>query len=395
MNQPPSDIIVAGHVCLDIIPQLLGPDLPLPGRLTNIGAATIATGGAVANTGLALHRLGVAVRLMGKIGDDVFGRSLLDILCRNDPKLADGMIIAGGEATSYSIVLSPPGVDRSFLHCPGANDTFSSADFNTASLGKARLLHFGYPPIMRNMFLEDGTDLKKLLSKARGAGLLTSLDMCQPDPAAEAGRINWAALLDRVLPFVDIFAPSIDELLFMIDRSTYSRIAEGEAVSEVVDVTLLRLCSHRMINAGAAVVVIKLGEYGLYLRTTESEFSLDRFCSRTGCNMTDWKNIEVISPCFEAVNIAGTTGSGDSTIAGFLAALLRGESPANAATAATAVGACSVEAADATTGITPWPQIQSRIENGWRRGHCISRPADFIVDAHGTFQRQIEIKHDA
>jgi sugar/nucleoside kinase (ribokinase family) len=110
----------------------LSPGTCGPGRLLNIGPAAISTGGAVANTGMALHRLGVPVRLMGKVGDDLFGRAVLDVLRTGAPHLADGMIVTPGEATSYSIVISPPDIDRSFLHCPGANDTFGADDVPAA-----------------------------------------------------------------------------------------------------------------------------------------------------------------------------------------------------------------------------------------------------------------------
>ena len=48
-----------------------------PGRLLQIGPATFSTGGPVSNTGLALHRLGIATRLMGKVGDDLLGQAAL------------------------------------------------------------------------------------------------------------------------------------------------------------------------------------------------------------------------------------------------------------------------------------------------------------------------------
>ena len=68
-----------------------------------------------------------------------------------------------------------------------------------------------------------------------------------------------------------------------------------------------------------------------------------------------------------ARRVAGTTGAGDCTIAGFLAALLRGEGPVQAATSATAVGASSVEAPDATSGVPPWSELDARVRAGWAR----------------------------
>ncbi|HLL78697.1 MAG TPA: hypothetical protein VKT25_04315 [Ktedonobacteraceae bacterium] len=44
-----------------------------PGQTIEAGPTVFSTGGSVSNTGLALHKLGVATRLMAKIGTDLFG----------------------------------------------------------------------------------------------------------------------------------------------------------------------------------------------------------------------------------------------------------------------------------------------------------------------------------
>ena len=189
----PAEVVVAGHVCLDVIPVLSGPAGLEPGRLLEIGPAEMSTGGAVPNIGLSLHRLGVPVRLMGKVGDDLFGSAVLEALRARDPELAADMVVGAGEITSYSIVISPPGVDRSFLHCSGANDTFTADDVRYDELASARLFHFGYPPIMRAMYADGGSELRRMLARARDAGPAISLDMCRPDPDGDAGRVDWRA----------------------------------------------------------------------------------------------------------------------------------------------------------------------------------------------------------
>ena len=183
----------------------------------------MSTGGAVPNIGLTLHRLGVPVRLMGKVGDDLFGSAVLEALRARDPELAGGMVVGAGEITSYSIVISPPGVDRCFLHCSGANDTFTADDVRYDELASARLFHFGYPPIMRAMYADGGSELRRMLARARDAGPAISLDMCSPDPDGDAGRVDWRQLLEDTLPLVDVFVPSIEELLFMLDRDRVRR----------------------------------------------------------------------------------------------------------------------------------------------------------------------------
>jgi sugar/nucleoside kinase (ribokinase family) len=100
-----------------------------------------------------------------------------------------------------------------------------------------------------------------------------------------------------------------------------------------------------------------------------------------------WANQEIWAPCF-AVSVVGTTGSGDATIAGFLSALLRGFSPDQAVTAAVAVGACNVEAADALSGIRTWEETMERIQSGWqRRTLHLSDPGWLADPVNGNWRK--------
>jgi len=345
-------IVVAGHICLDIIPTFASDTSASneggqiePGRLYLMGPAVCATGGAVSNTGLALHQLGVPTKLIGKVGNDLFGGEVLNILRRYGSTLADGMVVAEGESTSYSVVISPPDVDRSFLHSPGANDTFRAEDVEATALTGARLLHFGYPPIMQEFYTDGGEQMSQLFQRTKSQGLLTSLDMAMPDPNSAAGRTDWIAWLEKVLPSVDIFLPSIDEMLLMLRRD----------LDQPVDAALLHELADQLLAMGAGVVVLKLGDQGLYLKSGPT----DRLPE-------SWQNRELQTPCFQ-VDVVGTTGAGDCTIAGFLAALVEDASPEEALVDAAAVGAYSVEVADATSGIRPMSEVRARIQAGWQR----------------------------
>ena len=166
----------------------------------------------MSNTGLALHRLGISTRLAGKVGDDLFGQAILQIIRSHGERLADGMQIDPTASTSYTVMINYPGVDRIFLHCPGANDTFSADDVPYEAIRQARLFHFGYPPIMRTIYQDDGTQLVELFRRAKETGATTSLDMAFPDPASASGRADWRRILERALPQVDIFLPSVEEI---------------------------------------------------------------------------------------------------------------------------------------------------------------------------------------
>jgi len=349
--QRPNQAVVAGHICLDIIPAMppIDPDALLaPGAVVEIGSALLCTGGSVSNTGRNLHRLGIPTRLMGKVGDDQFGQITLDLIRQDDPRLADEMIIAPGETSSYTLVISPPGKDRFFMHCPGANHTFSAEDVPYARLAEARLFHFGYPPYIQRMYANDGAELEELYCRAKATGVVTSLDMALPDPHGPSGQVNWRRILERTLPYVDLFLPSLDELLFML-RPEAPHASDG-LISEI---------AAEVLDMGARVLVLKLGSRGLYVRTGPQ--------GAPHTDDPDWRNCELWTPCFVPDPLVGTTGAGDATIAGFLAAILRDQPVKMAMTSAVAVGACNVEAADALSGVRSWEETWARIKAGWAR----------------------------
>jgi sugar/nucleoside kinase (ribokinase family) len=322
----------------------------------------MATGGAVSNTGQALHKLGIQTRLMAKVGDDVFGRATLRLLQSLSANLADGMRISNGEASSYTIILNPPRTDRIFLHCPGPNATFGADDIDYDLLAKTDLFHFGYPPVMMRLYQNDGAELVKLFKKAKATGVTTSLDLAMPDPNAPSGQANWRHILQATLPYVDLFVPSLDEILLILHPATFQQVSQDQTQ---ITATLLADIAAELLEMGAKIVLLKIGERGLYLRTANQSV-----LSQLGRSQPDdvavWANREMLCPIFET-SVAGTTGAGDAAIAGFLAVVLQNLSPDQALTFAAAVGACNVEAPDATSGILSWEQTWARVEAGWSR----------------------------
>jgi len=320
----------------------------------------------VSNTGLALTKLGIETRLMGKVGDDVLGQVVREIVGSYGPGTASGMVVDTRASTSYTVVLSPPGVDRFFLHYPGANDTFSANDVRYEQISQARLFHFGYPPIMRLMYENDGAELVEIFRRARETGVTTSLDMALPDPSSAAGKANWVSILTATLPYVDVFLPSIEEILYMLRREIYDELyqaANGPHFLPLITPQLLSDTSQKLLQMGVKIVALKLGDRGFYLRTA-GQPSIEALGRARPSDPAAWADKELWTPCFE-VDVVGTAGSGDATIAGFLSALLRDMSPGEAVTAAVAVGACNVEAADTLGGVRPWDETMRRIANGW------------------------------
>lgn len=321
----PPIVVCCGHACLDVIPTMHRDEIPPPGGLVKIGAAMVAPGGSVSNTGLALHKLGVSVRLVARIGDDLFGHDLARQFEIVGQGLSDHLRCVADEPTSYSIVISPPNSDRRFLHCPGANDSFSPEDVTDEALDGVTLLHLGYPPAMQAICDHDGAGLVELFERAQSRGILTSLDLCGIDANGWSGAIDWERLLKNVLPWTDLFLPSRDELSAMTP-------AAPEAV----------------LSWGCRVLAIKDGEQGISVWTSDD-------AERIG---PGWGGQTRQAPTF-IVEVVGTTGAGDTTIAGFLAGLVNGESLDTTLDLACAAGAHCVGRADATSGLCDLDQLKT------------------------------------
>ena len=89
-------------------------------------------------------------------------------------------------------------------------------------LDDVALFHFGYPPLMKLMYADGGTQVSSLYRRAKATGVTTSLDMAFP--GSSSVDAPWRRILTLTLPHVDIFLPSIEEILVTLRRETYERM---------------------------------------------------------------------------------------------------------------------------------------------------------------------------
>lgn len=364
--------MVAGHICLDITPAF-NPDnkgsfsdVFSPGKLINVGEAVLSTGGAVANTGLAIKKLGVDVLLNGKVGEDEIGGLIKKLVGSAE---ADSLKTVQGQTSSYSIVLALPGIDRVFLHNPGTNDTFTADDIDYEALKDCSLFHFGYPTLMKMFYENQGDELVKMFQRVKKAGVVTSLDMTLPDPNSPSGQLDWMKIFEKFLPCVDIFLPSVEEIAFMLDRELFEKrkaqSGDEDPVLSYTPADCSRL-SEKLIAMGVAVVAIKNGIRGYYLRTADKK-RLDSMGDGVQCDSDLWPQRELWAGSYKAEKFGSATGAGDATIAGFLTAFLRQLNPVECLQVANTVGWQNVRQVDAISGIEDWQSTLKMIQNKNRR----------------------------
>lgn len=367
-------IIAAGQICIDITPMFIGgkceniAQLLVPGKLVHVDAADIHTGGSAANTGLAMKRLGADVSLMAKVGDDEFGRMILNILDKY--QAAEGMIVDKTSSTSYSVVLAIPGIDRIFLHHPGANDTFTSSDLNYDFIKEATLFHFGYPSIMAKMYEDKGNELVTIFRKVKELGCLTSLDMAAVDENTKAGRADWESILSKTLPFVDFFMPSAEEICYMLDKEKYRKWQERAAGRDVTGILSIKEdiepLAEKLLDMGCKFTMIKCGAAGFYYKTKDASAFAELSVS-SGLDLSGFAGKTGFEKSYVPSAVISGTGAGDTTIAAFLTAMVKGYPFERCLQLAAATGASCVEAVDALSGLKSFDELIAKIDAGWEK----------------------------
>jgi len=212
------DLLVVGDCNPDLL--LAGGDVaPEFGQAEKVvGEARLLIGGSATIAACAAARLGLSVALVAAVGDDLFGRFMLDALGARGVD-ASGCVI-GPHPTGVTVALVR-GDDRAILTAPGAMATLTAADVPEGMLAGARHVH------VASYYLLDGLrpDIAGLVDAAHAGGATISIDP-QGDPSGE-----W----DGGLPAI---APSLDVLF----------VNEGE---------------HRMLRSdGCPLVVVKRGARG-------------------------------------------------------------------------------------------------------------------------------------
>lgn len=363
-------ILSAGSLVLDILPRFLpdeGKDLASSiiseGRLTESPEFYIYLGGSVGNTGVALSSLGVPVRLMSKIGDDQIGK-VVSALCSSVKADLD-IKEEKGQKTTASIALAIPGRDKSTIHQRGASQLLNAKDFTVDTFKNVDLFTLGYPTSMKFLYSNKGEELIKIMALAKSVGVITSMDTSLPDLKAEPGKIDWSPILDNLLPYVDIFMPSLEEAIFMADRKRYTSL-----ITKVGEKELLPFISNKeirelgkdAIRRGAKIVLIKCGTMGMYLRTACASFL-----------SSEWQNRELWSVPYVPTEVVSTTGAGDTAIAGFLCGISALFPPDKALSLASYTSSLCVSSYDTCSKIKDAEILISKLES--------SKRCDYVPDS--------------
>lgn len=363
--------IVAGSVVLDIAPIFKkdGGDESfkfMPGRQFDLAGLKMNVGGCVGNTGVALHKLGVPVRTYGKVGNDDFGRIIIQNINRYG--IESKFEIVSEESTTCSIVISNCGSDRMILHHRGAGQTFNISDFDFNDMEGFRLFHFGYPPTMKMLWDNEGSGLLRMLKALKKMKIVTSIDLCNPSGLGYSGEY-CKAVLKKCLPYIDIFVPSIEELMYMLHWEEYINLCNSCGKTNLLDVIpndIFPLIAEELLDFGGSIICLKMGKKGLYFRSSNAGNIFTE-----GLVPENWAGRELWMPPCQVSEISSTTGAGDTAIAGFIAAFLSEYPPELALKIASCTAAFCLQTDDAVSGIPTLEEVKRMAESDFPQ-ECVS-----------------------
>ncbi|HEX5153462.1 MAG TPA: carbohydrate kinase family protein [Parafilimonas sp.] len=295
MHKKKFDVLVVGELNIDLILDGL-QQFPEIGKEILAKKMTYTLGSSSAIFASNLSTLGVSVNYCGCIGNDDFGKKIINDL---DVKgVNTGDIIRSKTATGITVVLNDA-QNRAMVTYPGAMNELREADITDAILMNASHVH------VSSVFLQPALKpgLTNLFRRAKQLGLTTSLD-----PQWDAHE-QWNCDWNNLLPLVDVFLPNGEEL---------KNIAKKTTIKDAVGA----------IKKMANVIVVKNSNEGA---------------------IVFYKDEVKEQPAFLHHEFADAIGAGDSFDAGFISGFIQDKSLQECVELGAVCGAINTTAYGGTT----------------------------------------------
>lgn len=315
------DVLVVGDANPDLV--LRGDVRPRWGQAEQLlDGADLVLGGSAAITAAGCAKLGLRTALLAAVGADHLGEFTRQRLA--ELGVHTGLLRTDETTpTGVSVILSAPD-DRAILTLPGTIPTLRPRDLTDAVLASARHVHIA------SVFLQPtlAAGLAGAIRRARDLGATVTVDT-NWDPTG-----TWTTAAQAIRA-ADALLPNRAELLALTGRAgpgvgagtsgPDGAGAAAAAVEAAIEAAAIEAAAAELVRAGV-VVVLKDGANGA---------------------RAWWPGGSGAAPGL-AVEVADTTGAGDTFNAGFIAARLDGRTVAEAARWAAVAGSLSTRAAGGT-----------------------------------------------
>jgi ribokinase len=287
MDNPPR-IHGFGSLNMDLVCQT--QRLPAPGETVLGHGFTTVPGGKGANQAVAAARLGARTRMVGRVGDDAFGQTLIQALHKVQVN-TDSVVIDPTAPTGVATIVVDQKGNNQIVVVPGSNGQVDDTDVERLRAqfqpGDWLLLQFEIP-------------LGAVVAAATAARAQGVKVMVDPAPA----RSDWPP---DFLSTIDVITPNQTEASQLV----------GWPVNSL---DTARQAAQTLVKQGVAVAIVKLGEQGVVVASQDGWFH---------------------QPAIP-VAVVDTVAAGDAFNGGLAVALGEGQSLPDACAFACRVAACSV-----------------------------------------------------
>ncbi|KAK4489981.1 hypothetical protein RD792_000635 [Penstemon davidsonii] len=202
-------VVCFGEMLIDFVPDTAGVSLAESQGFLK------APGGAPANVACAITKLGGASAFVGKVGEDEFGRMLVDIL-KNNGVNSDGVLFDKHARTALAFVTLKRNGEREFMFYrnPSADMLLKESELNLNIIKQATIFHYGSISLITEPVRSAHMAAMKA---AKEAGILLSYD---PNvrlplwPSPEAARDGIKSIWNQA----DFIKVSDDEVKFLTQK---------------------------------------------------------------------------------------------------------------------------------------------------------------------------------
>jgi len=306
MTQKEFDVVGVGCVAVDYLGII--PRFPRMDEKLWMEEFTRQGGGMVGTALVTLSRLGAKTCYVGKIGDDEFGRFVIEEFEKENVDTSRIITAPGGSARVAFIYVDKQTGKRTILIPKRPIPTMTPADVLKDHIAAARILH------------TDGLEIDSAVQAARyakEAGMTVVLD----------GEVHHDRMRD-ILPFCDVIIGSEDFGRTISGRDDHVQAAEA-------------IFAEQRKLSPDKVVVITLGERGAYCISKDGAFH---------------------TPAFK-VEVVDTTGCGDVYHGAFVYGLLQGWNLPRIARFAAAVAALKCRALGGRAGIPTLREVEEFLDS--------------------------------
>ncbi len=299
-----SKILVVGSLNMDQVVRV--PRIPLLGEtLLGAGSLKLIPGGKGANQAVAMARLGAAVAMAGRVGNDAFGERLLNSLQAD--RIDTGLIVVDQvEASGVAFIFLTTDGNNAIVVASGANMRVGQDQAQTSNIFEA-------------------------IAQAQALVLQLEIPLETVILLIEAAHIGSVPVVLNLAPSQPLPQETLRQLEVLVVNETEASLLSGQRVDSLEEARIVATVLHEQ---GISKVVITLGSQGAVLATGD-------VAGKT----------RIIHQSAPRVQVVDTTAAGDCFVGALTVALTEGQQPEDALRFAVYASALKVTKFGAQSGL--------------------------------------------